>query len=265
MPPCGDFMTTCIWCLGRTDDNDVEHIFPASLGCPDNLTLPGTVVCRACNSGLADLDKAVADEFDFAAFMAHVPRKRGRPPEIASRGNVHGFFSDKGSELHFNIGRQGVAPKDGKWLAPFRGGPRDIKPTIERKWPFIKASFEIPFGQSPKFIRGIYKAAFSCFAFLAGPEVARSAQFQEIRDFVRFGKGIRHLIVTTDPYENFTLGAYPPWVSAEGFYSMPIRIAQIHFLADLSPGEVLFPQLRAKKLELYGPNGWTTLPTEDSS
>lgn len=254
-------MGICIWCLGLADDKDVEHILPASLGCPDHMTLPGTVVCRACNSGLAHLDQAVADEFDFIAFMKGIPRKRRRPPEISSRGNVYGWVSDDGPQLHVNLERYAVTAVNGKRLAPFRGNKRDVNVATERKAGQVEASFEVPFGQSPKFIRGIFKAAFSCFTFLTDAEIARSAQFQEIRDFVRLGKGVRHLIVTSDPDENFTLGAYPPWVSPEGFYSMPIRIGPIHFLVDLSPGEVAFPRLRAKKLELDGPEGWTTLPT----
>ena len=124
-------MAVCIWCLGLTDDEDVEHIFPASLGCPDHMTLPGTVVCRACNSGLAHLDQALAEEFDFMAFMKGIPRKHGRQPEISSRGNVYGWVSSDGPELHFNSERHAVTTVGGRRLAPFRGRGRDVKLVTE--------------------------------------------------------------------------------------------------------------------------------------
>lgn len=254
-------MASCIWCLGSTSDKDLEHIFPASLGCPDHMTLPGSVVCRACNSGLAHLDQAVADEFDFMAFTKGIPRKHGRPPEISSRGNVYGWVSEDGPQLHFNSERHAVTTSDGRRLARFKGAKRDVKLKTEHEGNQYKASFELPFGQGPKFVRGIYKTVFNCFTFLAGPELGRDLRFQEVRDFVRVGQGSRHLILTFDPDEKFTLAAYRPWISEDGFYIMSIRIGQIHFLADLSPGEVLFPQLQAKQLELRGPDGWTTLPT----
>ncbi len=49
---------TCIWCSRPTTDKDLEHIFPEALGCSAHLTLPGTVVCRRCNMGLAPLDQS---------------------------------------------------------------------------------------------------------------------------------------------------------------------------------------------------------------
>lgn len=250
----------CIWCSRPASDRDAEHIFPEALGCPDHLVLPGTVVCRNCNTGLAHLDQAVADEFDLVAFLKRIPRKGGRPPEIVSRGNMFARIETTGPEIFFNLEPFAVTSPKGRKLAPYRGGLRDIRPNIRRNGPVGHVSFDQPFGQGKKFVRGITKIAFSAFTFLCGADLARSSRFDGVRTYVRHGGTKRHTMIRPAPDDTYTLAAHPPWSGPDGEYCIEIRIDTIQFLVDLSTSESLFPTLKAKALETYGPDGWSILP-----
>lgn len=253
--------TLCIWCLRPSSDKDVEHVFPEALGCPDHLTLPGTVVCRRCNTGLAHLDQIVADDFDLVALLKHIPRKRGRPPEIANRGNFYGNLTDKGPQLFFNLESYRVKTHIGRELTAYRGNTRDIRPEIKGQGVLREVSFGVPFGQHKKFVRGVTKIAFNAFTFLLGPDLARSHAFDSVRDFVRHGGEKRKVIVSACADDMYTLSAEPPWKSSNDEYCIEIRIATTRFLVDLSRSQSIIPILEAKTLEEHGPNGWTTLPT----
>lgn len=253
---------TCIWCLREAADVDVEHVFPDCLGCPPDLVLPGTVVCRSCNSGMAVLDQAVADEFDLLALMGGVPRKGGRAPEVGNRGNVHGRVTAAGPELFFNLETHPVLSLSGRRLAPARGRPRDIRPTITQDGVLTKIEFDVAFGQSKNFVPGIFKIALNSTAFLLGADVAAQPEFQGVRDFVRKRIGARHLILSAADDNKFSLAAFPPWKASDGSYAIELRIATIRFLVDLSNDESHFPLFLAKATEMYGEEGWTTLPAQ---
>ena len=253
--------STCIWCSLPTSDPDVEHVFPAALGCPDHLVLPGSVVCRSCNTKLAHLDQAVADEFDVIAFLRGIRRKGRRPPQIHSRGNVFGTIEGDGPAISFNLESYSVASHACTNLAPYRGRARDIWPHIERDGSTGRVSYDVPFGQGPKFVRGIVKVAFSAFAFLCGANAARSSRFDGVRSFARQGSTHRHTLITPAGDDLFTLAAFPPWSSPDGEFCIEVRIGPIQFLVDLSNTESLFSTLEAKAREIYGPNGWSVLPS----
>jgi hypothetical protein len=256
--------STCIWCLNftdDTDDTDVEHIFPDSLGCPEHLVLPGSVVCKRCNNGLAHLDQAVADEFDLSALLHGVPRKGGRPAVVLNRGNVYGWQSQTGPQLHFNLESHPVESVDGRRIAAYRGKPRDIRAAFSKEGPKGRLQFDVAFGQSKKFVPGIVKTAFNCLAFLLGADEARQSGFRDIRDFVLRGIGNRSVLVSFSNDEDFKLEAHPPFKASHG-YCIELRIGSAKFVVDLSNGEALLPVIKAKALEQYGNNGWLLLPVE---
>lgn len=252
----------CIWCLNPSADTDLEHVFPEALGCPEHITLPGTVVCRKCNNDLAHLDQIVAADFDFLTFMHRVPKKGGRPAAIDSRGNVLGKINGSNSEIFFNGESHPVQTHTGQTLAPFRGSPRDVRPSIRRDGPFSEMSFEVPLGQHKKFVRGITKIAVSALALVLGADVVRTSRFDWARRYVRFGGLKRRILLRQFPGNSYSLAVERPWKNDAGDYAVEIRIANIGFFVDLSGSEILYPLLREKMLETYGTKGWTTLPTE---
>ncbi len=250
----------CIWCLDQASGPHREHIFPEVIGCPDGFILPGSVVCRKCNNGLAFLDQAVADEFDFASFMAGVPRKKGGPPSIKSRGNVVASVEDSVPTFTFNMEAYPVSAHDGSALAPYRGSRRNVRSGFSRAGNAATVSFSVPFGDNPKFVRGLTKIGFSTLAYFLGAPLARDPRFKHIREFVRFGSGNRHVLLTEANDAEYRNSAWPPYVSEIGGYAVTFRIARIEFLADLTPDESLLPMLEAKAKEQFGEARSCTIP-----
>ncbi len=250
----------CIWCLGPAKSDHQEHIIPEAIGCPDGFVLPGTVVCRKCNNGLAHLDKAVVEEFDFLVFMAGVPRKKGRPPIVKSRGNVVASVESTGPTYTFNMEAHSVPAHDGSTLAPFRGSRRNIRAKFSRDGNAATVSFAQPFGDNPKFVRGLTKIAFSSLAYFLGAPLARDSIFNPIRNFVLFGSGKRHVVLSAARDAEYRNSAWSPYVSESGGYAVTFRIAQVEFLVDLTEGESDLPIFEAKAREQYGDVGWCTLP-----
>jgi hypothetical protein len=138
-------LATCIWCLQPSSDTDREHVFPEALGCPPDLTLPGSNVCRQCNTSLAHLDRSVAEEFDFVGLLCGISRKRNRPPEIHSRGNVYGCLGKTGPELFFNLEPHCITLPNGKVVQPFRHKARDVRPAVKVHEKTMEMDFSLPF------------------------------------------------------------------------------------------------------------------------
>lgn len=250
----------CIWCASPSADSSVEHIIPEAIGCPPQFILPGTVVCQSCNNGLAHLDRAVADEFDMLSFMAGVPRKRRRPPVVASRGNVRGSVIDGVPTFTYNMEQNPVTAHDGVRVAAFRGGPRDIPISVSRRGREVEVSGSTVFGSSPKFVRGLTKIAISSVAYFLGADRVRSPEFKAARSYVIDGVGTRHALiqVSSDSYHRNSV--WPPFQDEAGRIAVTFRLARVEFLLDLSSEESILPIVEAKQLEQVGTQGWCVLP-----
>lgn len=253
-------INNCIWCGKVTSDKHVEHIIPEALGCPPNFVLPGTIVCHKCNNGFAHLDRAVVDDFDFSTFNAGIPRKKGKPPVVSSRGNVFGSVQGGISTLTINMEKYSVTAHNGSKLAPSHGSNRNIDAKLEASDSISKVSFSTTFGSTPKFIRGITKIAFSSLAYFWGAEVANQKQFDAVREFVINGIGNRHTMITSSNDSEYKHTIDKPLRHATGHFIAAFRIACVEFLVDLSPTESLLPILEAKQLEQFGTDGWCVLP-----
>ena len=153
--------TQCIWCLAPAGGPHVEHIVPEVLGCPPSFALSAEVICQSCNNGMGHLDQAVADDLDFVSFQADIPRKKGKPAGITGRGNAYGFKSSNRPEILFNMDSTPIVASDGSRVAPYRGSSRNIKASFKAGKPYARISFQVPFGHTKKFQRGIYKIALS--------------------------------------------------------------------------------------------------------
>lgn len=252
----------CIWCLQPADGKDEEHIIPEALGCPPGFVLLGTIVCRRCNNGLADLDRAVIDEFDFQAFMAGVPRKKRRPPTVRSRGNVVGTIEKDGPTISFNMDPVSVTAHDGSRLAPYRGSKRDIRATFTHDENLARVSFDVPFGQNRKFLRGITKIAFSSLAYFLGAQLARSPEFFSVRRFVKHDEGDRHVLIASSDDNRYSNCVQPPYISSSGDYTVAFRLASVEFLVDLSEEESHIRIFQATAQKCLGEKNWCILPVE---
>src|ERR1700683_2443969 len=118
----------CIWCL--TDSKAIqpeEHIIPDSIGCPDDLVFRNGEVCGRCNNQLAKLDQSIISEFGMFKFMAGVPNKRGKPPEISTWPAIHGFYTREGKpHIDLNLEKTPRKGMDGRGLGPYRKGERGL-------------------------------------------------------------------------------------------------------------------------------------------
>lgn len=255
-------MKRCIWCERLNDSRAIEHIIPEALGCPSDFVLKDGSVCDECNNKLGHLDKAVIDEFDIVVFQAGVRRKRNRPPEIKSRGNLVGEYGPEGKFLVLNMESYPVKGPKGSLIAPYRGGDRNVKGTIQRVGDVYKLSFSVPIGKNKKFRRGIVKIGFSSFAYFLGLQLALSRDFDPIRQFVKTGKGERPILLMPSGDTNYLNRVWPPYQNDMGQYAITFRIAFVEFLVDLSPQASLFPELKAKAEHMYGKDGWGYLPLD---
>lgn len=250
----------CIWCKRSDRKSSIEHIIPEALGCPPEFVLKRGEVCQKCNNRLAHLDQAVIDDLDFLPFMNKVPRKRGRPPEIRSRGNVIGTYRNGEPEVFFNMEAHPITTHHGDRLGAYGRSTRNVKAKFERVGNMAKISFGTEFGRNPKFARGIVKIAFTSLAWYRNAETLADQVFNPVRRFVTKGTGFRPVVLFTDGDLSYWNQVWPPYKSPEGHYSMAFRLAAFHVWVDLSPGCTSFPTIRDAMLRKYGETGWNCLP-----
>lgn len=253
--------TRCIWCGEIGADPDIEHIIPEAMGCPPAFILTGGVVCKRCNNGLAHLDSAVANEFDLLSFISGVPRKGGKPPAVASRGNVFGSYFEGSPTLSFNMERHAVEAHDGSHLASFHGSARNVPIKVTVNGSVVTASGSAAFGQSPKFLRGLAKIALSSVAYFLGAEAALDARHDRVRDFVVLGIGERHALVRFSEDSTYRNTVWAPFQSENGGLAVTFRLAIVEILMDLSADEDQFPLFEAKQRKTESAGGWCVLPT----
>lgn len=253
-------MSTCIWCLNESIGNHVEHIVPEALRCPDDFFLTNKEICEGCNNGLGHIDQAVIDDFDFSAFMAGIPRKRGKPPIISSRGNVRGTVGKNGPEISFNMESHAVVDHTGTVLPGFRKRERDVNAQLAQSENQGKVDFSIEFGRRKKFIRGIYKIAFSALTYFVGVSETRKQKYNGIRQYVKKGKGTRHIILGGAERSGYYHSFKPPWVSEFGDYTMQFVLCGVTFIVDLSENEMHYPRYKLMAERLFEDEQWTYLP-----
>lgn len=251
----------CIWCLETNADKRVEHIIPEPLGCPPELEWKEGAVCGRCNNGLGHLDQAVIHDLDFQAFMAGIPRKRGRPPAIDSRGNVRGTLEPSGPTLTINMDRGDIKAHDGSRLAGYRGGNRDIKGEFERSGALAEISFKVPLGKNLKFVRGITKIAFTLLAHRIGADQVLESHFDAVRRYVLGGEGVRHIVVSADGDTQYRHEVTSFTFKKSGEHAIAVRLGVPEFLVEFS-SEDRFQDLVMLAQE-FRPGQWTVLPVEE--
>jgi len=220
----------CIWCKCFSENAPPEHVVPEAIGGPADFVLTDGVVCERCNNGLAHLDQAVCDEFDFMAFGAGVPRKGGKPPIIKSRGNFVGTHDSGKTAFSLNMDPAPVKAHDGSVLGAFGKSPRNINASVRREGQNVHLSFQIPFGQTPKFARGISKIALSSLAYFLGTDLALTQAFDPVREYVIHGSGHRAILMMAPGDDTYKIEVQAPYIGKDGFYTVALRIGTLDFL-----------------------------------
>lgn len=254
-------MQKCIWCLKDVVKENVEHIIPEALACPDRFHLVGCI-CERCNNNLGHLDQSVADDFDIPLFMADVPRKKGRRPMVSNRGNAVAKHTDEGPIFLINMENHQVQGAHNTHLNKFGSSKRNIRADFKVDGKSATVKFTTTLGESPKFVRGIYKIAFSSLAYFIGAEEALNPKYNAVRDFVRKGKGDRKIILIASEDKNYRHEVWPPYKSEEtDEYAIAFRLGVVEFAVDLTPDMSLFPSLLSRLADSNIQN-WSYLPLQ---
>lgn len=258
-PGMAEAVQNCIWCTKPVRKANVEHIMPDALGCPSHFVLRDTV-CIGCNNGLGHVDQALLRQFEIIAFMMGVPRKDGRPPLINQWGPIRGRYTPTGPEIHLNAG-PGTVASFGKNLpaASARNGITGISMEPRVVGERSEVSFNVEFGNEPKFSRAVHKVALGSVAFFAGADEALSSRFDPVRAFVRKGIGQFDVLMMGG-----TIGRhhqFGPPVQLEG-HALPLvemEILGIAFAVDLDPAQQALQRV-AESLRSRAVDGWMIIP-----
>lgn len=232
---------SCLWCRATHYKADLEHIVPEALGCPPWLVLTNGV-CKACNNGLGHVDQALVRQFEMMAFIAGVPRKKGRKPSVDGWGSIAARHSPSGPLIHFNAG-----PDD--WVI----GPRRLKPasratgihnhSFDAHGPVATASFALTFGDDPKLARALYKLGLGLLAAREGISAALENRYDPVRRFVRQGDGdFRFLVMQGD--DPAAHAFWPFWRGLQGEGPViPLALFGVEMTLDLQAGQPCLQQL----------------------
>lgn len=247
----------CIWCKKNHSIPSKEHIIPEALGCPNGFLLSNGEVCLKCNNGLAHLDQAVIHDFDFLKFMKGIPRKKGKSPEISTRGNVVGYHKQNEKIIFFNNDRKEKISFDGRLVSPIGKSKRNVYADVSQKG---KVSFQSTLGENPKFARGILKIAFSSAVYFLKPDQFLKSEYDPIRNFVVNGQGERKIILFPAEDQNYRNEVTPLGSDSLKELMIFLRLGHLNFLVDVTPEMSVFPKLRREAEALYGKKGWAYLP-----
>jgi hypothetical protein len=219
-------------------------------------------VCKKCNNNLGHLDQALTDEFDIVAYMADVRRKKGKSPAIFNRGNLVGKYTEKGKTIFINMENCPVKSLDGSSIGGYGKSKRNIKAKLKIEKPFAEISFDVTFGANQKFVRGIYKVAFSSFAYFLGREIALREEYDPIREYVMHGKGKRKILILKCSDESYRNQVWAPYSAENEAYVIVLRLAFVEIVVDLTPNQSFFPRIFEEAKKMYGTTDWSFLPIE---
>ncbi|MEM7054335.1 MAG: hypothetical protein AAF446_07265 [Pseudomonadota bacterium] len=154
-----------------------------------------------------------------------------------------------------------VMASDGTRVGAYKGQPRNIKASFEKIGNYAKISADFYIGKSKKFQRGIYKIAVSALAYYVGADEMYKPKYNAIRNYVRNGKGKRHIIFLQESdFEHYEHEFNKPYVSQSNNYIITFRLACARMIVDLSENESELPKMIETLLAELGETGWTVIP-----
>lgn len=249
----------CIWCLKPIRKGSEEHVLPDALGCPPHLILP-IGVCMACNNGLGHVDQALIRQFEIAAFVKGVRRKKGKPPAINMWAPLKGRYVDGKPEIHLNAGPQTVQTFGHQLpAASAANGITKVNFDVPAVGDQATITFSQEMGREPKLARALLKIALGSVAIHWGLERARHPRFDVVRAFVK--KGVGHFdILMTEGQAGCDQHVTAPLLRQGDEYPMfEITLFGIALVVDTDPAQAGLAALR-EAFEQDGAATWTILP-----
>lgn len=145
-------------------------------------------------------------------------------------------------------------------LRPAHPGHGVSDVTFTRDGAFGTMSFSVTFGDDPRFLRALYKVAYSALAYFEGPEAALAPHCDAVKAFVRDGDGAFAAMMTEAENPN-SIAIEPPRRKPDHpCLVIVLSIFGVAFLLDLACGQDGLRELvTAAEGGVIGPR-WTVLP-----
>jgi hypothetical protein len=216
------------------------------LGCPEGLVL-NNVACEKCNNELGrHVDRALVKQFEIIAFMAGVPRKKGKPPTSAGWAPLSGKVIDGGPEMIVN-GGPGTQQAHGKKL-PSANKSNGIYDTwVKKDGRELRMGFTQDFGTDPRFLPALFKIGLNLEAKFSSPQVAAGSDYDHIRSFVRGEPEAPNLTVAVEQNDSKSRGTGNVHRFSKPNKPYPMfqfEILGVFFLVDMAPDQPMLRDLR---------------------
>jgi hypothetical protein len=234
----------CIYCLTESTQAPLEHVVPEVLGCPEAAILRAGEVCKRCNNGLALLDVALADSFDFARLSVHQPSKRAKGPSVRGRSNFLATMQNGEQVMYVNLEPHDVTLPNGRVLKALdENSPQSVKGQINVNGQKAEIDLQAKPFQSPKFSRALHKVSIGVIAAALGREAALSPSLDQARAFVVKGAGPKRSVLCRFPSEwKYFNTVWLPFQSKAG-YCVIVTLCGFQFGVDCTPNQTSIPKL----------------------
>jgi len=200
-------------------------------------------MCKECNNGLAHLDVALADSFDFARFFVNQPSKKGQGPSVTGRSNLLATVRDGEPVIQVNLGPGDVKLPDGRFLKAPTNSTHSVKAQMKQIGAQVEVHFEAQAFQNPKFSRAAHKVAIGVIAATLGREAALSHSLNPAREFVLSGAGPkRSVLCRIPPGWRYFNTVWPPYTSEDG-YCVVVTLSGIELVVDCTPNQTSITKL----------------------
>ncbi len=200
-------MPRCLFCLQEKETLTDEHVFPAALG---GVLVVKDSVCAECNSGFSKFEQSLASELTPFRLLLQIPDRYGKVPQVPATVKTadkeyEGRVKGDGSVQLKRIVTE-VTGTDGRreFLHQFltnRQREKLHKEASEKGYQIIESGpgeprqgevhvwGDLKFIGSPEGLRTASKIAYVGLAERAGPKLAMSDAFDEVRAYIREGTG----------------------------------------------------------------------------
>ena len=241
----------CIYCLRNSTEAPPEHVIPEVLGCPEGAVLTSGEVCQACNSGLAHIDQALADSFDFARLLTGQRTrlltgqrtKKGKGPSVTGRSNLFATVKDGEPAIYLNFGPGDVTLPEGRVLKAPNRSSKTVRARMRVDGRNVEVNVQADMFHNPKFSRAVHKVAVGVIALALGRSVALSPSLDRAREFVVRNKAPKRLTLCRIPPEwRYFNRIWSPYTSEHG-YCVVVTLCGIQLTVDCTPDQTSVPKM----------------------